>query len=186
MIITTTNSIENSKITKYLGVVSGTDIYLVGGLFGGGLANQEHLYTPALNNAIEKMRQKAAALGANAIVGVSTNIASPGDLNNIIVVATGTAVVIKTDGDSDTSTAPELDETVYNISTEEQDTIEDEDIAEEIEDDNLVPDPSKEDPENELPCPHCGIDLSIMGLTENDLKIPQVCPWCEKEILLEK
>lgn len=95
MIISTTNCIENNKINDYLGVVSGTDIYLVGGILGGGLANQEKLYTQALNNAIEKMERKARDLGANAIVGVSTNIVSPGNLNNIIVIATGTAVVLQ-------------------------------------------------------------------------------------------
>lgn len=92
MIISTTGSIDNFKVTDYLGVVSGTDIYLVGGLLGGGLSNQENLYTQALNSAISKMKTKAANLGADAIIGVSTNIVSPGNLNNIIVIVTGTAV----------------------------------------------------------------------------------------------
>ena len=57
MIISTTDSIKNSKTTNYPGVVSGTDIYIVGGLFGGGLANQKKLYTSALNNATKVYRK---------------------------------------------------------------------------------------------------------------------------------
>lgn len=112
MLITTTANIENQKIDSYLGVVSGTDIYLVGGLIGGGLANQEKLYTQALENAIAKMTQKAAMLGADAIVGVSTNIVSPGNLNNIIVIVSGTAVSthesVTVNGVEYTSDIPEL------------------------------------------------------------------------------
>ena len=93
MIITTTDNIENTKIEEYLGIVSGTDIYLVGGLLGGGLANQEKLYSQALHNAMGKMKEKAENLGADAIIGVSTSIVSPGNLNNIIVIATGTAIL---------------------------------------------------------------------------------------------
>ena len=93
MIVTTTPNIEGKKIDKYLGIVTGTEIYLVGGLIGGGLANQERLYTFAVNNAMERMKEKAKALGADAIVGVSTNFTSPGNLNNMIVVVTGTAVL---------------------------------------------------------------------------------------------
>lgn len=94
VIISTTANIEGKPIRNYLGIVSGTDIYLVGGLIGGGLINQEHLYTDALNRATEKMTEKAVEMGANAIVGVTTNITSPGGLNYIIVVVTGTAVII--------------------------------------------------------------------------------------------
>lgn len=204
MIISTTDSIENSKITKYLGIVSGTDIYSVGGPWGVGLDNQDILYAPALNKAIGKMTERAYKLGANAIVGVSTNIVSPGDLNKIIVVATGTAVVIqaiKTDGGADTSTTPKPSKTVCDVSAEEQNAREIEEKVEKIEDENLVHTLSKEDsdasteekysredeekfeePENPLPCPHCGIDLAFMGWTENDLKKSQVCPVCGKVI----
>ena len=43
MLKTTTENIEGKKIENYLGVVSGTDIYLAGGVLGGGMANQEKL-----------------------------------------------------------------------------------------------------------------------------------------------
>lgn len=93
MIITTTNNIEGLNIRKYLGIVSGTEIYLVGGFIGGGLVNQEGLYTNALRLAIGRMEEKARELGADAIVGVSTNFTSPGGLNSMIVAVTGTAVL---------------------------------------------------------------------------------------------
>lgn len=93
MIITTTDNVGTRKIRSYLGVVSGTDIYMVGGLIGGGLISQEGLYTSALSKAISKMKQKAEDLGADAIIGVSTNLSSPGNVNYMIVTVTGTAVI---------------------------------------------------------------------------------------------
>lgn len=92
MLKTTTENIEGKRIEKYLGVVSGTDIYLVGGLLGGGMANQEKLYGRALDTAMSHLEAKASQMGADAIVGISTNLVSPGNVNNIIVVVTGTAV----------------------------------------------------------------------------------------------
>ena len=95
MITTTTSSIEGYRIENYLGIVSGTDIYLVGGVFGGGFANQENLYSHALNAAMEHMLAKAKHMGANAIVGIKADITSPGGANNMIVVVTGTAVIVR-------------------------------------------------------------------------------------------
>lgn len=95
MILTTTPSVEGKQIKKYLGVVTGTDIYLVGGIFGGGLGNQENLFGAAYANACGKMEEKAKRKHANAIVGIQTQVLSPGNLNNIIVVVTGTAVYLE-------------------------------------------------------------------------------------------
>lgn len=103
MILTTTDCVEGRKIKEYRGIVSGTDIYLVGGLMGGGLANQENLFGWAFKTACEKMESKA--YGADAIVGIHTEVLSPGNLNNIIVVVTGTAVTL---GDADDDDLPEL------------------------------------------------------------------------------
>ena len=90
MLKTTTENIEGKKIENYLGVVSGTDIYLA----GGGMANQEKLYGKAVNTAMLHLESKAIQLGADAIVGISVNLVSPGNANNIIVVVTGTAVKV--------------------------------------------------------------------------------------------
>lgn len=94
MLKTTTENIEGKKIENYLGVVSGTDIYLAGGVLGGGMANQEKLYDKAVNTAMLHLESKAIQLGADAIVGISVNLVSPGNANNIIVVVTGTAVKV--------------------------------------------------------------------------------------------
>ena len=99
MIVTTTPTIEGKRIKEYLEVVFGTDIYLVGGLLGGGLVNQETLFGGALKSATEKMIIKAA--GADAIIGVHTEVLSPGGINSIIVVVTGTAVKLVDAEESD-------------------------------------------------------------------------------------
>lgn len=103
MILTTTDSVAGKRIKEYRGIVSGTDIYLVGGAFGGGLANQENLFGAAFRSACGKMESKA--YGADAIVGIHTEVLSPGNLNNIIVVVTGTAVTLT---DTDDDDLPEL------------------------------------------------------------------------------
>lgn len=92
MILTTTNRIEGKEITEYLGLVYGTHIYLVGGLIGGGMGNQEKLFGAAYSDAVEKMVHRAAQMGADAIVGIQVNYSSPGNVNSMIVVVTGTAV----------------------------------------------------------------------------------------------
>ena len=95
--ITTCPSFEGRKIDRYLGTVFGSDIYLVGGLIGGGLANQEKLFGVAFASAKKKMCQKALDLGGNAIVGMQTTVTSPGSLANMIVIVTGTAVHLATE-----------------------------------------------------------------------------------------
>jgi len=90
--ITTTQSFSNCHITEYCGTVSGTDIYLVGGVLGGGLTNQENLFDDAFANAKKKMFLKARALGGNAVIGMNVSFTSPGNLNTMIVLVTGTAV----------------------------------------------------------------------------------------------
>ena len=92
MILTTTHSIEGKEIKEYLGLVTGTDIYLVGGLFGGGMSNQERLFGTAYKSACGKLSEKATALGADAVVGINVTVSSPGTTGHIIVTVTGTAV----------------------------------------------------------------------------------------------
>ena len=94
MILTTTNEIKAHNIIEYIGIVSGTDIYLVGGMFGGGLANQEHLFASAMSKATIHLKENAQAMGANAVIGIQSNITSTGGTNNLILTLTGTAVRI--------------------------------------------------------------------------------------------
>ena len=67
---TTTDTFADAEIEKYLGTVAGTEIYLVGGILGGGLANQEKLFGNAFNKAKERMVQKAFDRRGNAVVGM--------------------------------------------------------------------------------------------------------------------
>lgn len=93
--ITTTQTFANGVIEEHLGVVSGTDVYIIGGLLGGGLVSQEGLFDRALKKAKKHMMGKALMLGANAIVGMNFSITSSGNTNYIILAATGTAVKVK-------------------------------------------------------------------------------------------
>jgi len=95
MILSTTDEITGYKVNKYIGIVAGTDIYLVGGALGGGLGNQEELYSTALKNATDKLKQNAEMLGANGVVGIKTNVTSTGGTNFVILTLTGTAVEIQ-------------------------------------------------------------------------------------------
>lgn len=95
MILTTTNDVKGYNIIEYIGIVAGTDIYLIGGVFGGGMANQENLYTDALSRAISNLRQNAEVMGANGVIGIQSNITSTGGTNSLILTLTGTAVKIE-------------------------------------------------------------------------------------------
>lgn len=101
MILTTTERITNKSVKEYLGLVTGTDIYLVGGLMGGGLANQEKLFTAAFNNAKGHMTTRATQLGADAVIGINYTVSAPGNTANIIVTVMGTAVKLGEPVDSD-------------------------------------------------------------------------------------
>jgi uncharacterized protein YbjQ (UPF0145 family) len=101
MIITTTPNIEGKSIVDYLGIVTGEAIMganIVRDLFasitdivGGRSAEYEEELGRARKIAINEMAQKAAELGANAIVGVDIDyeVIRQGML---MVSASGTAV----------------------------------------------------------------------------------------------
>lgn len=98
MIITTTQSIENYHIVEYLGIVSGADTYVVGGIIGEGFAKQGKYYETALRNAHLQMESKAGQYGADAIVGVQVSVTSMATAGSIVVTSTGTAVKIEKAG----------------------------------------------------------------------------------------
>ena len=95
MIITTTSQIEGYRITDYLTTVTGTDIYVVGGLFGGGMANQEKLFGTAYKNALSKMEAKVNEVNADAIVGLSVSFTGAANSGSVSVALVGTAVKIE-------------------------------------------------------------------------------------------
>ena len=106
MIVTTTPSIEGREIINYCGIVfgeviSGVDFVkdVVAGLsnfFGGRSATYEDELLAARETALKEMEQRAAALGANAVVGVDIDYEVLGTDNGMLMVtASGTAVIVK-------------------------------------------------------------------------------------------
>lgn len=103
MTVTTTPSIEGHKITNYLGIVTGEAIMganLVKDLFasirdivGGRAAAYEQELIRAKEIAIAEMKERAAALGADAIVGIDLDYEVLGQGGSMLMVsASGTAV----------------------------------------------------------------------------------------------
>ena len=106
MIITTTPNIDGHEIIEYKGVVAGEVITGINFLkdfgasfrnvFGGRSAGYEDELIKAREAAVAEMQQRAAALAANAIVGVDIDYEALGAENNMLMVtASGTAVVIQ-------------------------------------------------------------------------------------------
>ncbi|MGI3164861.1 heavy metal-binding domain-containing protein [Pseudooceanicola sp. 200-1SW] len=103
MIITTTNSIEGRKITDYRGVVVGEAIMganIVRDFFanitdviGGRSGAYETKLQDARDIAMRELEGRAAALGANAVVGVDLDYEVVGD-SMLMVSVSGTAVVV--------------------------------------------------------------------------------------------
>lgn len=103
MIVTTTPSVEGRRITEYKGVVFGEVIAgvnfvkdFVAGLsnfFGGRSGTYEEELINARQQALVEMEQRAAQLGADAVVGVDIDYEVLGADNGMLMVtASGTAV----------------------------------------------------------------------------------------------
>lgn len=106
MIVTTTPSVEGKRIVDYRGIVFGEVISGVNVLkdFAAGLSNffggRSNTYEEELSNArvtaLRELEDRAAALGANAVVGVDIDYEVLGSDNGMLMVtASGTAVVVE-------------------------------------------------------------------------------------------
>ena len=104
LIITTTPQIEGRHIKEYKGIVFGEVISGVNfvkdfaagltNFFGGRSQSYEGELVEARENALREMEQRAAALGANAVVGVDMDYEVLGQGGNMLMVtACGTAVI---------------------------------------------------------------------------------------------
>ena len=104
MILTTTSVIEGKPVSRYLGIVTGEaiiganifrDLFAsVRDIVGGRSATYEKGLAEARDLALSEMRQKAVALGANAVVAVDLDYEVLGQGNGMLMVsASGTAVV---------------------------------------------------------------------------------------------
>ena len=105
MIVTTTPTIEGHQIVEYHGVIFGEVIsginfvkdFFAGirNIVGGRSNSYEEELTKARTNAMAELEQRAARLGANAIVGVDIDYEVLGNDNGMLMVtASGTAVTI--------------------------------------------------------------------------------------------
>lgn len=105
MILTTTTLIQDKSITHYHGVVSSETIiganivrdFFAGirDIVGGRTAAYEEVLKEAKDLALKELEEKAAALGANAIIGIDLDYESLGSGNSMLMVcASGTAVTV--------------------------------------------------------------------------------------------
>ena len=106
MIVTTTHSIEGRTIVQYLGVVAGEAVIganvfrdLFAGIrdvIGGRSGSYEKTLREARQTAIDELIQEAAALGADAVVGVSVDFEGGVHQGTMMMVAAaGTAVKLR-------------------------------------------------------------------------------------------
>ena len=105
MLVTTTPMIEGMQIKEYKGLVFGEVISGVNfvkdftaglsNIFGGRSNTYEGELLNAREKALEEMQQRAAQMGANAIIGVDIDYEVLGvDNGMLMVTASGTAVVV--------------------------------------------------------------------------------------------
>jgi uncharacterized protein YbjQ (UPF0145 family) len=106
MQVTTTPTLEGHRITRYCGIVCGEAILganlfkdLFAGirdLVGGRSATYERELSNAREIALRELEERAAQLGANAVVGVDLDYEVLGQANGMLMVsASGTAVVVE-------------------------------------------------------------------------------------------
>ena len=105
MILSTTPTIEGRPIRDYKGVVTGETIigtnflkdFMAGirDIVGGRSNAYERVLREAKDTSMKEMEDRAAEMGANAIVGIDIDYETIGQGNSMLMVAvSGTAVVI--------------------------------------------------------------------------------------------
>jgi uncharacterized protein YbjQ (UPF0145 family) len=106
MIVTTTNNIEGKQVVEYKGIVFGEVIAgvdfvkdFVAGLsnfFGGRSNAYEEELMRAREAAIQELQQRAAVLGADAVIGIDVDYEVLGSNNGMLMVnVSGTAVTLR-------------------------------------------------------------------------------------------
>lgn len=105
VIVTTTTAVEGRPAKQYLGIVTGEvivganifrDLFAgIRDIVGGRSGAYEQVLQRAREEALSEMQDRAAQLGANAVVGVDLDYEVLGANGSMLMVsATGTAVVI--------------------------------------------------------------------------------------------
>ena len=106
IVITTTPGLEGRRIVRYAGLVTGEAILganvfkdLFAGIrdiVGGRSATYERELRSARDIAVSELKQAAAELGANAVVGVDIDYETVGGSGSMLMVSvSGTAVVVE-------------------------------------------------------------------------------------------
>jgi uncharacterized protein YbjQ (UPF0145 family) len=106
IVISTTPTLEGRPIREYLGIVTGEvivganifrDLFAgIRDIVGGRSAAYESELRKAKDIAVQEMQQQAAALGANAVIGVDLDYETIGNGGSMLMVsASGTAVVVE-------------------------------------------------------------------------------------------
>lgn len=106
MVVTTTNAVEGKKVVEYKDIVFGEVITGINffkdigaglrNMFGGRSQGYEDELCNARNEALQEMKQRAASLGANAVIGVDIDYEVLGADNGMLMVtASGTAVTVE-------------------------------------------------------------------------------------------
>lgn len=105
MILSTTFTLDGHPVKNYLGVVSAETIIganafrdlaaSVRDFFGGRSNSYEEVFVRAKETALAELSQRAATMGANAVIGISINYTTVGVSGSMLMVTcTGTAVVV--------------------------------------------------------------------------------------------
>lgn len=91
-------------MSRYLGIVNGENIVGINiirdvgaglrNIFGGRSEGYENELVAARDSALGEMANRASQMGANAVIGIDIDYEALGQGNMLMVIATGTAVVI--------------------------------------------------------------------------------------------
>ena len=105
MILTTTPTIEGRPVKQYLGIETGETIIGANAIkdfmasltdfFGGRSTTYEQVLIEGKETALREIQDRAAQLGANAIVGIDLDYETVGANGGMLMVtASGTAVLV--------------------------------------------------------------------------------------------
>ena len=106
MLLTTTNTVEGKRVVHYYGVVSGETIIganifrdffaSIRDIVGGRSSSYEQVLREAKATALKELQDEAAALGANAVIGIDLDYETGGGNGSMLMVtASGTAVYLE-------------------------------------------------------------------------------------------
>lgn len=106
MLLTTTNTVEGKRVVHYYGVVPGETIIganifrdffaSIRDIVGGRSSSYEQVLREAKATALKELQDEAAALGANAVIGIDLDYETVGGNGSMLMVtASGTAVYLE-------------------------------------------------------------------------------------------